>query len=239
MRIPFDAASVFAAAPAIIGALPTTLWLTALSLLAGAPLGVLLAGARLSRRPAARGLSACLVSYLRGTPPIVQLFLSFYGLPLLLRQAGIELGSWPKAAFAVAAFALNSAGFLSEIIRASYLAVDPGQREAALSVGLSPLQSLRRIVGPQAAWIALPNFGNSLIGLLKETSLAYSIGVIELTGQAQIVAARGYGARQFEILLGLALVYWAICLGLERLLALAETSLGKGRRSLSERGAPA
>jgi len=230
MRKPFDIACVTGSIPSILRALPVTLELAAISTLLGAAIGLLLAWARLSRSPAARATAGGLVSFLRGTPPLAQLFLAFYGLPLLLGRAGLEIGAWPKLAFAVIAFSLNAGGFLAEIARASYLAVDPGQREAALSVGLGPFQALRRIVAPQAARIAMPNIGNSLIGLLKETSLAYSIGVIELTGQAQIVAARGYGARQFETLLGLALVYWVMCLGLERIVALAEERLGRHSR---------
>jgi His/Glu/Gln/Arg/opine family amino acid ABC transporter permease subunit len=223
----FDPLSIFTAIPAILGALPTTLFLTVASAAVGLVWGAFLAWGRLARVPGVGPVVSTLVSYLRGTPALVQLFLIYYGLPLALRGLGWSVDDWPKVGFAIVAFGLHMAGFFSEVLRSSYLAVEKGQSEAAWSIGLTDFQAFRRIVAPQAARVALPNLGNSFIGLLKETSLAFSIGVVDLTGQAQAVAARGFGARQFEILLGLALVYWVICVVLEWLLAQGEKRLGR------------
>jgi len=230
MSAAFDPLAIGKALPDLWTALPVTLELAVSSTLLGLGLGALFTWARLANRPLIAPASAALVSFLRGTPPLVQLFLVYYGLPLLLKPLGIDFDGWSKLWFAIVTFSLNAAGFFSENLRAAYLAVDPGQREAALSVGLTPFQAFVRIVGPQAVRVALPNLGNGFIGLLKETSLAYSIGVMELTGRAQVVAARGYGARQLEIFIAVALIYWVVCIGLERLLVWAEARAGRSLR---------
>uniref|UniRef100_UPI0025CE7F2D amino acid ABC transporter permease n=1 Tax=uncultured Phascolarctobacterium sp. TaxID=512296 RepID=UPI0025CE7F2D len=150
---------------------------------------------------------------LRCTPSIVLLFIVFYGLPkFLLEVFDYDINDLSRAVFVIITFTLLFAASISEVMRAAYLAVDKGQYEAAVSAGLSPLLALRRIVLPQAAVIALPNFGNSLLSLLKEGSLAYTIGLIDLLGAGQMIVARAYGASALEVYIAVGLIYWLLSL---------------------------
>jgi L-cystine transport system permease protein len=126
-----------------------------------------------------------------------------------------NINDWSPIIFAIAAFALHSAAFLSEVMRSAYLAVGKGQQEAAYSVGMNSFQAFRRIILPQAFGIALPNLGNNLIILLKETSLAFSIGITDIMGRVTIIMGNNFGANQFQIYTIISLMYWGICVLLE------------------------
>lgn len=138
------------------------------------------------------------VELFRGTPLLVQLFLIYYGLP----QIGIVMGAWTAG---VLGLALNSGAYMSEIVRASLLAVDRGQAEAAEALGYGRLQALRHIVLPQATKIALPPLTNSLASLLKESSLVSIIAITELTRVGNIIYSRTMAP--FEIYLTVAFLY--------------------------------
>lgn len=147
--------------------------------------------------------------------------LTYYGIPLLLKALNQSLGTdWninaiPAAVFAVVAFAFNEAAYASETIRAAILAVDPGEMEAARSLGMTESQVYRRVVFPNAAVIALPTLINNLIGLTKGTSLAFNAGVVEIFAQAQILGGTDY--RYFERFISVSLVYWAVSILIEQL----------------------
>ncbi|HLT05788.1 MAG TPA: cystine ABC transporter permease [Pseudomonas sp.] len=145
------------------------------------------------------------VSFIRGTPLLVQLFMIYYGLP----QLGIQLDPIPSA---LIGFSLNMAAYLSEILRGAIGAIDRGQWEAAASIGMSGSQTLRRVILPQAARTALPPMGNSFISLVKDTSLAATIQVPELFRQAQLITARTFEI--FTLYLAAALIYWVLASGL-------------------------
>ena len=161
------------------------------------PLALATALVRIYRVPFLRQAAAVYVSFARGTPLLVQIYLAYYGLPKVLNHLGdrhgwsIDVSSIPAIAFIYLAFTLNVGAYASETIRASIEAIDKGQMEAALSVGMTRWQGMRRIVLPQAFTIALPSLGNTVIALLKDTSLAFLLSVVELMGEAKIQAARG------------------------------------------------
>lgn len=150
---------------------------------------------------------------------MVQLFLSYYGLPVLLRALNMKFGTSfdinaiPAIAFVFMAFGLNEAAYYSETIRAAILSVDKNEIEAAMSVGMTSFQIMRRVTLPQALVVALPNIGNSIISLLKNTSLAFTVSVVDIMGAAKI--ASGRNLRFFEVYIAAALVYWAVCLIIE------------------------
>ena len=171
----------------------------------GVLLGFALAMMRLSRLWPLRIISRIYVSFIRGTPLLVQLFMIYYGLP----QLGIELDPIPSA---LIGFSLNMAAYLSEILRAAIGSIDRGQWEAAASIGMSQSQTLRRVILPQAARTALPPMGNSFISLVKDTSLAATIQVPELFRQAQLITARTFEI--FALYLTVALIYWVLATGL-------------------------
>jgi ABC-type amino acid transport system permease subunit len=176
------------------------------------------------------------VSFMRGTPLLVQLFLSYYGLPLVLRYLGesygwqIDISQVPAIVFMYVSFSLNVGAYLSETIRAALISVSKGQIEAAASVGMTTTQTLRRIIIPQAAVVAIPNMGNTFIALLKDTSLAFAASVPEIMGQAKITAART--SNFFEAYIIAALMYWIICIVFEQLMRIGEKGIRKHEREL-------
>jgi cystine transport system permease protein len=148
-------------------------------------------------------LARAYVSVIRGTPLLVQLFIVFYGLPSL----GLTIDPFPSA---VIALSLNVGGYASEAIRAAILAVPRGQWEAAMTVGMNRTTTLRRIVLPQAARIAVPPLSNTLISLVKDTSLVSAILVTELLRKAQEIAGQSF--EFFTLYVVAAVYYWAVCL---------------------------
>ncbi|AVO55953.1 MULTISPECIES: cystine ABC transporter permease [Pseudomonadaceae] len=167
----------------------------------GLLLGFGLAVGRLYGPAPLRWLTRLYVSFFRGTPLLVQLFLIYYGLP----QLGIQLDPLPAA---LIGFSLNMAAYTSEILRAAIASIDRGQWEAAASIGMSKTQTLYRAILPQAARTALPPLGNSFISLVKDTALAATIQVPELFRQAQLITARTFEI--FTMYLAAALIYWAL-----------------------------
>jgi L-cystine transport system permease protein len=215
--------------PDLVAALPVTLRISAVSLAAALAIGLATALLRIQRVPLLAQLAALYVSFTRGTPLLVQIYLSYYGLPRVLEHAqarwgvGLDVAGIPAIAYIYFAFALNVGAYSSETIRAAILAVDRGQLEAALSIGMTRAQAMRRIVLPQALTVALPSFGNTAIALVKDTSLAFLVSVVEVMGKAKILGARGF--QFFEAYVAAALVYWVVCIAIERGVAAAEARL--------------
>ena len=167
----------------------------------GLLLGVGLALLRLDGDWPLQWLARIYVSFFRGTPLLVQLFMIYYGLP----QLGIQLDPLPAA---LIGFSLNMAAYTAEILRAAIASIDRGQWEAAASIGMSRAQTLYRAILPQAARTALPPLGNSFISLVKDTALAATIQVPELFRQAQLITARTFEI--FTMYLAAALIYWLL-----------------------------
>ena len=189
--------------PLLEGMVYGTLPLTAISFVLGLALALGLALMRLSRVRLLAGLARGYVSIVRGTPLLLQLFIIFYGLPSL----GVTIEPFPSA---LIAFTLNVGGYASEVVRASILAVPRGQWEAASTVGMGYTTTLRRVVLPQATRVAVPPLSNTLLALVKDTSLASTIGVTELLRKAQEIAAPTY--EFFALYTVAAGYYWVVCL---------------------------
>lgn len=190
-------------APMLRATVTMTLPLTAISFLIGLVLALFVALARMSPVRLLSVPARVYISLIRGTPLLVQLFIVFYALP----QFGIVIDPFPAA---VIAFSLNVGGYAAEVIRAAILSVAAGQWEAGWAVGLTYPQILRLVILPQAARIAVPPLSNTLISLVKDTSLASTILVTELLRTAQLAAAPTF---DFFALYGVAAVYyWVICL---------------------------
>jgi len=153
-----------------------TVELTLLSGLLGVIFGLLAAVSKMSRFPPLRWAANFYIWSVRGTPLLVQIFFTFFALPELI--PGLQLSDFNSA---VAALAINVGAYNAEAIRAGIQAVAKGQTEAARSLGLSPLQTFVHVVAPQGFKISLPPLVNNVVALLKDTSLAYGIGVVELS----------------------------------------------------------
>lgn len=188
--------------PAILKYLPITLLLAVVSMFFAIILGLVFAVLRDSRTFGIKHFASLYISLLRGMPTVVQLFIIYYGLPQIFPSL-TKMGAMTAA---IIAFSLKQSSYLAEIFRAGLSSVDRGQTEAGLAVGLTRAQIFRRIVIPQAAINALPATGNTFISLLKETSLAFTLGVTELFAEGKMIAAASL--RFFETYLAVGLIYW-------------------------------
>lgn len=144
------------------------------------------------------------VYFFRGTPLLAQIFFIYFGLPYAI-PAFKNMGAFTAAIIAIS---LNSAAYMTETIRAAIISVDKGQIEAAFSVGMTNIQSLRRIIFPQAARIAIPPLSNNFVDIIKGSSIAFTIGVPEIMAKAKMEAAASY--KFFEAYAAVMIVYFII-----------------------------
>ena len=129
----------------------------------------------------------------------------------------------PGFVYAMVALGLNQSGFMAEIIRSALQSVNSGQIEAAHAIGMTSSQTLRRIILPEAFEVALPTIGNSMISIIKGTSLAFTCAVIEITAQGKIIGGRTY--RYFEVYVSLAIIYWVITIIIEQIIKIIENKI--------------
>ncbi len=189
------------AAPLLAEGVVVTIFLGTTSFALGSLIGLLVALARLSGVAPLTWFAVVYLSIFRGTPMLVQILLIYFGLP----QLGIALDPIPSA---IIALSLGVASYQSENFRSGILGVEKGQREAAFSIGMTAWQALRRIVFPQALRIATPTIGNRFIALMKDTSLASVVTVVELTRVAERVGSATF--RYLEMFVIIAAIYWMI-----------------------------
>jgi L-cystine transport system permease protein len=189
------------ALPFLLEGLAVTVALGLSSFALGSAVGLAVALARLSGIGVLRAIAIAYLSIFRGTPMLVQLLLVYFGLP----QLGITLEPIPSA---IIALSLNVGSYQSENFRSGILGVDRGQREAAYSIGMTSWQALRRIIFPQALRISAPTIGNRFIALMKDTSLASVVTVVELTRVAERIGSSSF--RYMEMFVLVAGVYWAL-----------------------------
>lgn len=169
----------------LIPGLALTIPLTALSFVFALIIAVAVALVQFAHRKALARLARIYIWVIRGTPLLVQLFIVFYGLP----NVGIVLDPFPAA---VLVFSINEGAYMAEIVRSALESVPAGQLEAGACVGMSWMQTMRRIVLPQALRTAFPPLSNSLIAMMKDTSLAANITVAEMFMAAQRIAAANF-----------------------------------------------
>ena len=194
----------------VLGTIP----LTAASFVIGLAIALVVALMRLSPLRVVSGVARVYISIIRGTPLLLQLFLIYYGLP----SVGIRFDPFPAA---IIALSLNVGGYAAEVIRAAILSVPKGQWEAASTIGMGYTTTLRKVVLPQATRNAIPPLSNTLISLVKDTSLVSTIQVTELMRKAQEVAAPTF--QFFELYAVAAAYYWVVC----HLLSLVQNRLEK------------
>ena len=210
----FDWQAAIDSIPHLLKGVPYTLLISFGGLAIGFAIGLLFGLLSINRSRLLRWPAVAYVEIFRGTPILVQVLFIFYGLPELLG------GPINALTAGIAAIAVNSGAYISEIVRGSVVSVHRGQREAGLSVGLSPKQTFWYIVWPQAFRRMIPPLGNQSIVSIKDTSLFSVIGVGELVRQGQVYIATTFTA--FEVYMMVALLYLAITLSLSVLLRTVE-----------------
>ncbi|WP_025563408.1 amino acid ABC transporter permease [Psychromonas sp. SP041] len=166
-------------------------------------------------------LASLYISFFRGTPLLVQLFLLYYGFPQFMP---IFIGMDAFTA-AIIGLSLHFSAYMAESIRAAILGIDKSQMEACLSLGMTRLQAMKRVILPQASRVATPSLMNYFIDMIKSTSLAFTLGVAEIMAKAQMEAASSF--KFFESFLAVAVIYWVVVIFFTRIQHLLEKRLNK------------
>lgn len=213
---PFHPQYIFEALPQLILYLPVTAAIVIGTVFFGSLLGILLAAGRIRRGRVGRVFANMYIYVIRCVPSIVLLFLVYYGLPEFLNVFGVNINDAGKGFFVITTFSLLFSASMAEVFRSAYEAVDRGQREAAVSIGLTEFQAFYRIVLPQCVRVAIPNFTNALVNLMKEGSLAYTIGLIDIMGKGQLMIGQNHGSYSLEIYLALFFLYWGLTILVEK-----------------------
>jgi L-cystine transport system permease protein len=205
--------------PTVLAALPSTLLLTLYSLIGALIVAVLAGVIEIARIRVLSIVVMAITTFIKGIPLVVQLLFSYYAVPFVAKACDGFLGysfdprNVPYFPAAVLALALNFGAYMSDVVVSSYGAVEVGQIEAAKAVGMTQVQTIRRIVLPQMVVISLPNLTNYLVWLLKGTSLASLVNVVEMLTTAKLSAADGY--QYLEAYIDAAIIYWAVCAAIE------------------------
>lgn len=194
-----------------------TLLLSFLSLIFGTTLGSLLSLLKLSKYKIPKALSTVYIEVVRGTPMMVQIALVYFGSYVMI---GMDISGFAAALIAVS---LNSAAYVAEIIRSGIQSIDKGQMEASRSLGISERQTMRYIILPQAVKNILPALGNEFVTLIKETSVASTIGVADLMYASKIVQSNSF--QPFNPLIIVAGIYFLFTFTLSQLIGVFERSL--------------
>ena len=210
----FDFNLIVQSLPLLLEGALVTIEITAIAVSIGFLLGLFVSICRLSGVKIVQFIAVSYVNIIRGTPMLVQIFLIYFALPMIVGQR-ID----PFVA-AVAACSINSGAYVSEIFRAGIQSVDKGQMEAGRSLGLSWGQTMQYVILPQAFKHVIPPLGNEFISMTKETSLVSVIGFEELTRRGQLIIAKTYGS--FAIWITVAAIYLVMTFGIARLVSYLE-----------------
>ena len=206
----FDFEAVLSQLPEILKYLPTTLILAVSSMIIALIIGMLLALIKTKNIPLLKQIAGVYISLIRGTPVIVQLYIAYFGIPMITKYIYQQNG-WNYQSS-------TTSGFVGAVA-----SVNVGQIEAASAIGMTYFQTFRRIIFPEMLSVALPGLGNSFIGLIKGTSLAFVCAVVEMTAQGKIIGGRTY--RYFEVYVSLAIIYWVITFVIEQGIRLIEKKM--------------
>ncbi|RHW34731.1 amino acid ABC transporter permease [Lysinibacillus yapensis] len=221
----FDFTLILEFIPTLVKYLGITLEILFFSIILGILIGLVAAIPKIFKIPILKQLVTIYISFIRGTPIIIQLFLVYYGLPALFNLFHIDLSRVDALYFVIITYAISNGAIFAEIFRGAILAINSGQTEAAYTIGMTPSQNFRRIIFPQALRIAFPNIGNSVIGSLKDTSLAFTIGVMDMMGRGETLIAST--AHALEVYISLSIIYYAIVIIIENIFKVYERYLNR------------
>lgn len=196
----------------------------------GCVFGGLLAFAKLKGTNIVKKIAFGYTTVIRCTPFIIMLFLVFYGCPYVLEPFGIDANVLDKKIYTIITMTMYSTSNLSDNFRSAYTSIGKGQAEAAACVGMSGWQGLIRIYLPQVAYISLPMISNVIVSQVQDVSLAFTIGLVDIVGQAKIIDSLGFNIHTLEIYLAAGAILWAMALVIERLLKEIHSYLGERKK---------
>ncbi|MEI4769104.1 amino acid ABC transporter permease [Psychrobacillus sp. FJAT-51614] len=210
----FDPSLIIEFIPTLLKYLGVTIEILVASILFGTIIGIVAAIPRLFHIPVLKQLVTLYISFIRGTPIIIQLFLVYYGLPAALTLINIDISRMDALFFVIITYSLSNGAIFAEIFRGAITSVEFGQTEAAYTIGMTPYQNFTRIIFPQAIRVAFPNIANTVIGSLKDTSLAFTIGIMDMMGRGETLISAT--AHALEVYIALSIIYYIIVLILEK-----------------------
>ncbi len=205
--------------PQLLEAVPFTLYFIVMSSVVSLLAGIIVALIHIPRLPVLYQLTEVWMSFVRSMPFVLLIFLSYFLLPLPLQTLGVDTNAIPKEVYVYVAMIIHYGPIIAEVIRPAYEAVPRGQTEAAIAFGLSALHRVTRILLPQALPIMLPGMVNQLIEIIKDTSLMYMIGLMDLMGRANLLIHLRMGEGKLECYIAVAIIYWILISALELLAA--------------------
>lgn len=194
----------------MIPALPKTLWISFISFIFAMIIAMFVTIVDYFKIPVLKRICNLYVSFFRGTPLLAQLFLFYFGLPSLSKA----FMSISKFQAVVLGLSFNAGAYMRETFRGAIMSVDKGQIEAAYSIGYSDMQIMCGVILPQSIKIAIPSLVNNLVDIIKGSSLAFTVGIIDITAVAKLKSSANF--KYFEGYFAVMLLYWAIILLLEK-----------------------
>lgn len=206
----FDINYVYDAFPQLIPYIPYTVLLFVFCALVSLLFGVLFALLKIYPITVLSRISSIVVSFLLGIPLLTLLFLFYFGLPEIMLLLGLDIRRVAGIYFVIFTFSLHFGAVISEYIRGAVNSVNHGQFEAAFSIGLSKFATFKRIIMPQAMPVLIPNMANTYLKSVKSTSIAFTVGVIDLMSQAHAIG--GATGHLFESYLAVTVIYYLIYL---------------------------
>jgi glutamine transport system permease protein len=217
MAFEFQPSVMIESVPTLLEGAKTTVVITIGGLLFGFTLGAVTGLMKLSRSIVIRKIAGIYIEIIRGTPMLVQAMFLYFGVPMAI---GLRI---PVLVAGIIVIAVNSGAYIAEIVRGAIQSINPGQKEAGRTIGLTRLQTMRYIIWPQAFRRMIPPLGNQFIISLKDTSLLMIIGVGELLRTGDEIVAVNF--RAFEVYLTVGLIYLAMTMFIAKLLNIVEKRL--------------
>lgn len=217
----FDFQYMLSLLPKILEYLPIVLYMGTLSFIVAIIVGMIFAVIINNKIPILYPILLVVISYFRGVPTLIQIFIFYFGTP----QIFPSFSSMDAVTAVIVALSIRNAAYLSEVFRSAFLAVEKGQYEACLSVNMTKWQALRTVILPQVTRISIPPSGNYYIMMIKETSLAFTIGVTDMMARAKLEAAVTYKFLEAYLMVGI--IYWIISIILSYLQSKLENYVEK------------
>ena len=221
----------------ILGALPTTLFITLMSLAFGWLLGMIIATGKISGPKWLKEVLKWLTDIIRGIPTVVLLYVVYFGLPQIVEDiAGVSISKWSKQTFVIIALALELGINSSEMFRSAYNSIKKGQLEAAWSLGYTKAQRFRRVIFPQGVFVILPNLSSAVLSVIQATALVYTLGVYDILGKARQIDTNEAHVKTFEMYLAATAIYWALAGLVVLIFRGLEGYFGRGNVGIAAKG---
>lgn len=224
----FDPGYFLQTFPKVADALPFTFYVILMSAILSILAGIIVSVVRIARIPVLYQVTSAWLSFVRSMPFVLLLFLMYFTVPAFLRMAGVDTSQIPKVTYVFAAVVFGFAPVIAEVIRPAWFAVDKGQLEAALVFGMTPWQRATRVMMPQMVPMLAPPMVNQVIEIVKDTSLMYMLGLMDIMGRANMLIQVNLGRGKLENYIAAAILYWVIIVILEAVMHYLNEKNSKG-----------